>query len=85
VVCEYLTDLLEAVDAGELELRGAITPLEQTLRVVSSRDAATCSAKFGTDFSGVWPWERLDKASNERVGKFIEHRLPRSASDRKTD
>jgi hypothetical protein len=76
VVREHLAELIEAVESGDLDPRGAIVPLEQTLQVVTSADAAKCSSKFGTDFSTIWPRPMLEATSQERLAKFVKHRLP---------
>lgn len=78
VVRTYLQELLAAVQSRELEPRGAIVPLEQVLKVVTSRDAAVCADKFRIDFSKVWPRELLEDPPDEWVKNFVEYRLPRS-------
>jgi len=78
VLREYLAELIEAVDSGDLGPRGAIVPLEQTLKILIAPDASKCTAKFATNFSTVWPKQLLLETTDERIRNFVKHRLPSS-------
>ncbi len=78
VLREYLAELIEVVASGDLGPRGAIAPLEQTLKIMKGSDARQCTAKFATNFSTVWPKQLLLETTDERIRNFVKHRLPAS-------
>lgn len=76
VVREYLAELIQAAESGELEPRGATVPLEQTLKIVSSSDGVRCSSVHGILFDGIWPHDCLATATRPPLQNFRKHRLP---------
>ncbi|MDB6077715.1 MAG: hypothetical protein JWO82_1462 [Akkermansiaceae bacterium] len=76
VVREFLVDVLTAVKAGTFEPRAAIDELEAVRTAVSSNEATRCIRIASLDLSAVWPRELLRSSDNERIRKFVEHRLP---------
>lgn len=77
VVREFLIDVLSAVAAGIFEPRAAIDELEAVRTAIGSSEAARCCRIARVDLSSVWPRELLAASENERIRKFVEHRLLR--------
>lgn len=76
VVRESLSEFVGAAEAGTLNSRAAIIPLEMVLKVIDTPDSLKCSVSHGIDFSGIWPRELLANAKDPRLQNFVKHRLP---------
>lgn len=78
VAREYLSMMIGAVESGEAGSRPVIDRLEEALEIVSTREAAACTTRYGVDFTSLWPRELLEAAKDPRLGNFVKHRLPSS-------
>lgn len=78
IIRAYLSELIEATEAGLIDSRIAVIQLELVRKVAASADAAKCSAMHGICFNGIWPREALDVAHDSRLRNFMKHRLPAS-------
>ncbi len=76
VVRESLSEFVGAAEAGDLNSRAAIIPLEMVLKIIRSAAAQKCTTSHGIDFSGIWPRELLASAKDPRLQNFAKHRLP---------
>ena len=76
VAREHLAGLVEAVEAGHLESRAAIVALEETRKIILSREAVKCQKDHGISYAGIWPHELLARAQDQRLLNFARHRLP---------
>lgn len=76
VIRAYLAELIEAVSAGAIDSRPAISQLELARSVISSKEALKCATKYGVDFSGIWPRTLLAEATDQRLQNFLKHRIP---------
>ena len=74
VAREYLSMMIGAVESGEAGSRPVIDRLEEALEIVSTREAAACTTRYGVDFTSLWP----QAAKDPRLGNFVKHRLPSS-------
>jgi len=76
VVREFLIDVLLAVEARIFDPRAAIDELEAARAAITSGEATKCIKIASIDLSAIWPLELLAASQNERIRKFVEHRLP---------
>lgn len=78
VIRAYLSELVEATEAGLIDSRIAVIQLELARKVATSPDAGKCSALHGINFDGIWPRGLLNAAQESRLRNFVRHRLPTS-------
>lgn len=76
VTREYLSMMVETVEAGAVESRPVIERLEQALKIVSSPEVEKCIRQFKLDFALIWPRDLLEKSADQRLQNFVKHRLP---------
>ena len=76
VVRAFLSELAGQVAAGEINGRTLVNLLGETWEVVTSDQAGSAARMWGFDFSNVWPRAELASAGDEKVSRWLEHRLP---------
>lgn len=76
VVRAYLSELIEATEAGLIDSRIAIIQLELARSVTASPDALKCSVSDGFKFMEIWPRDLLGAAKDSRLCNFVKSRLP---------
>jgi hypothetical protein len=73
VIRESLSEFVGAAEAGDLNSRAAIIPLEMVLKVIGSTDALKCTTSHGINFSGIWPRELLASATDSDILTSVEN------------
>lgn len=76
VANEYLAELVRSAESGILESRATIIALEESRKIVLSKEAIRCERDHGIDFGSMWPRELLKLANDPRIVNFVKYRLP---------
>ncbi len=76
VVREFLADSVGSAEAGKVDSRTVINQLEETRKIILSREAVKCQRAHGISYAGIWPRELLARARDQRFLNFARHRLP---------
>ncbi len=76
----FIEEFAGYVSAGRLSERAMVNLLEETFEIVTSESADRSSARWGFDFSKVWPFEVLGNLTDGKVSRWLNHRFPSDAA-----
>ncbi len=76
VAHEYLAELVRSAESGILESRATIIALEESRKIVLSKEAIRCGRDHGVNFDTIWPRKLLDAVKDAKMMNFVKHRLP---------
>lgn len=76
VLRAFISKLAGQVADGELGGRTLVNFLGEVLEIAESPASAAASQMWGFDFSEVWPRAALASSGNEKIIRWLQHRLP---------
>ncbi len=72
----FIREFAGYVGEGRASSRALINVLEETFAISTSRQAIKASELWSFDLSALWPVDRLKCLENEKISRWLEHRLP---------
>ena len=74
----FIGDLAVQVGNGELGARTLVNLLGEVWEIVTQPQAVQATRMWGFDFSNVWPHPELASTGNDKVSRWLQHRLPKT-------
>lgn len=72
----FITELAIQVADGDFSGRTLINFLGEIWEIVTSSQAGVATQMWGFDFTDVWPRTELESTGNDKVSRWLQHRLP---------
>jgi hypothetical protein len=78
VVRAFISELAGQVAEGGFSGRTLVNFLGETWEIVASSQAEEAARLWAFDFSKIWPREELESTGNDKISRWLQHRLPGS-------
>jgi hypothetical protein len=72
----FVAELSDQVATGNFSGRTLVNFLGEIWEIVRSSQAEAATQMWGLDFSNVWPRTALESTGNEKISRWLQHRLP---------
>lgn len=72
----FVSELAVQVADEDFSGRTLVNFLGEIWEIVTSSQAGVATQMWGFDFTEVWPRRELEATGNDKVSRWLEHRLP---------